>query len=184
VTLRLKLFVLIGGLLALMVGAEWILIDTLTKDLRVEVTAVATSVGKDIVRILHPIDEKPPGLPAPAPDVRKVVVDDEAHVGGDAARVLTLPGGKDVGVDTRSGVASPGGKPGERHVERYVVTTLRMGDEGTTTSSTKSWTTAGGTGFLFLEGPAARTRIAIQRDTARTTPSRGRRSSSSTTGPS
>ncbi|MBK9089606.1 MAG: hypothetical protein IPL90_11350 [Holophagales bacterium] len=79
-TLRLKLFVLIGGLLALMVGAEWLLIETLTKDLRVEVTAVATSVGKDIVRILHPGDGKGAGFSVPAPGVRKIVIHDEAHV--------------------------------------------------------------------------------------------------------
>ena len=109
VTLRLKLFVLIGGLLALMVGAEWLLIETLTKDLRVEVSAVATSVGKDIVRILHPVEAKSPALPAPAAGFRTIVIRDETHV----------------------------------------------------VSSTKTWTTAGGTGFLFIEGPAARTRIPI-----------------------
>ncbi|HYN44024.1 MAG TPA: HAMP domain-containing protein, partial [Thermoanaerobaculia bacterium] len=121
-TLRLKLFVLIGGLLALMVGAEWLLIETLTKDLRVEVTAVATSVGKDIVRILHRVDEKGPEPAAPAAGDRKVVVHD--------------------------------------HTKRVVVTTVQTtGDEAV--SLTKSWTTAGGTGFLFIEGPVAGTRIPI-----------------------
>ena len=81
VTLRLKLFVLIGGLLALMVGAEWLLIETLTKDLRVEVSAVATSVGKDIVRILHPGDEKAArGSPLRLPASERIVIHDEAHV--------------------------------------------------------------------------------------------------------
>ena len=118
-TLRLKLFVLIGGLLALMVGAEWLLIETLTKDLRVEVTAVATSVGKDIVRILHPAHEKGPGLPAP-------------HA----------PANED------------------EPAKRIVVTTVQTTGDGAI-SSTKSWTTAGGTGFLFIEGPDARARVRI-----------------------
>ena len=83
-TLRLKLFVLIGGLLALMVGAEWLLIETLTKDLRVEVTAVATSVGKDIVRILHPVDERARGALFRQPGVRRIVIRDEARVAGSA----------------------------------------------------------------------------------------------------
>ena len=92
VTLRLKLFVLIGGLLALMVGAEWLLIETLTKDLRVEVTAVATSVGKDIVRILHRVDEKGPDPAAPAGGVRKVVVHDETNrTLAEALGRLTVP---------------------------------------------------------------------------------------------
>ena len=34
-TLRVKLFALMGGLLALMVGAEWLLVEALTRDLRV-----------------------------------------------------------------------------------------------------------------------------------------------------
>ncbi|MBK6405938.1 MAG: HAMP domain-containing protein [Holophagales bacterium] len=118
-TLRLKLFVLIGGLLALMVGAEWLLIETLTKDLRVEVKAVATSVGKDIVRILHPAHEKGPGLPAP-------------HA----------PANED------------------EPAKRIVVTTVQTTGDGAI-SSTKSWTTAGGTGFLFIEGPDARARVRI-----------------------
>jgi len=122
VTLRLKLFVLIGGLLALMVGAEWLLIETLTKDLRVEVTAVATSVGKDIVRILHRVDEKGPEPAAPVAGVRKAVVHDET--------------------------------------KRIVVTTVQTTGDGAV-SSTKSWTTDGGAGFLFIEGPVARTRIPI-----------------------
>jgi signal transduction histidine kinase len=110
-TLRLKLFALMGGLLALMVGAEWLLVDTLTRDLKVEVSAVATSVGKDIVKVLHPGGER---VPEP--------------------------------------------KAGEAH--RIVVTTVQTDGKGTT-SSTRSWTTAGGTGFLFLEGPAERVRIPI-----------------------
>jgi signal transduction histidine kinase len=122
VTLRLKLFVLIGGLLALMVGAEWLLIESLTKDLRVEVTAVATSVGKDIVRILRPVADELSGIPAPAPGPHKAVICDET--------------------------------------KRIVVTTVHTTRDGTA-SSAKSWTTADGTGFLFIEGPVARTRIPI-----------------------
>jgi signal transduction histidine kinase len=155
VTLRLKLFVLIGGLLALMLGAEWLLIETLTKDLRVEVTAVATSVGKDIVRILHRVDEKGP-VPASAPaGVRRIVIDDEAHV-------VALPRGAAGKTGTEAGgeAGAPGGD--DPHAKRFVVTTVQTtGDGSGTVSSTKSWTTAGGTGFLFLEGPAARTRIPI-----------------------
>lgn len=153
VTLRLKLFVLIGGLLALMVGAEWLLIETLTKDLRVEVTAVATSVGKDIVRILHRVDEKGPLLASPPAGVRRIVIDDEAHV-------VALPreaAGK-TGPEAGGETGAPGGD--DPREKRFVVTTVQTTDAGAV-SSTKSWTTAGGTSFLFLEGPAARTRIAI-----------------------
>ncbi|HMM34305.1 MAG TPA: hypothetical protein PKA62_06165, partial [Thermoanaerobaculia bacterium] len=61
-TLRVKLFALMGGLLALMVGAEWLLVEALTRDLRVEVTAVATSVGRDVVKVLQRRDGKLVGL--------------------------------------------------------------------------------------------------------------------------
>ena len=40
------------------------------------------------------------------------------------------------------------------------MTTVQTTGDGAV-SSTKSWTTAGGTGFLFIEGPVARTRIPI-----------------------
>ncbi len=166
-TLRLKLFVLIGGLLALMVGAEWLLIETLTKDLRVEVTAVATSVGKDIVRILQP-DEKgnPEGLPE-AHGMRRIIVRDEDHIVRDEARVAILPGGKGEKVETRLHAPPPAMEAGKTdstgigdEPKRIVVTTVQTTGDGAV-SSTKSWTTAGGTGFLFIEGPVARTRIPI-----------------------
>ncbi len=137
-TLRLKLFVLIGGLLALMVGAEWLLIETLTKDLRVEVTAVATSVGKDIVRILHPGDEKAPRSAGPEAGVRKIVLHD---------------------VEKTAGAAEATGRAGEPQ-KRFVVTTVQTTGDGAV-SSTKSWTTSDGTGFLFIDGPAARARVRI-----------------------
>jgi len=162
VTLRLKLFVLIGGLLALMVGAEWLLIETLTKDLRVEVTAVATSVGKDIVRILHPADGKGSDQPAPDARARRIVLRDEAHVVGDGARVVALPRGAWEKVETKPEAERPAdasGKDGEL-AKRIVVTTVQTTGDGAV-SSTKSWTTAGGTGFLFIEGPAARGRVPI-----------------------
>jgi len=160
VTLRLKLFVLIGALLAAMVGAEWLLIETLTRDLRVEVSAVATSVGKDIVRILRPGAEPGETVPAGPEGHRRIVIRDEAPRVGEGARVLALPGGKDVKVETRVEPAPAGGKEGEARVERFVVTTVETGGDGKARSNA-TWTASGGTGFLFVEGPAARTRIPI-----------------------
>jgi signal transduction histidine kinase len=153
VTLRLRLFVLIGGLLALMVGAEWLLVETLTMDLRVEVSAVATSVGKDIVEVLQQREGKALTLPAPGSGVRRIVIHDEAHE-------PPLPPG--AGANAQTTVEAP---PGTGAVEgketrRFVVTTVQTSGDGTV-SSTKSWATTGATGFLFLEGPVARTRIPI-----------------------
>jgi signal transduction histidine kinase len=160
VTLRRKLFVLIGALLAAMVGAEWLLIETLTRDLRVEVGAVATSVGKDIVRILRPGAEPLETARAEPEGLRRIVIRDEAHLVGEEARVLALPGGKDVKVETRIEPAPPGGREGEPRVERFVVTTVETGADGKARAKAR-WTASEGTGFLFIEGPAARTRIPI-----------------------
>ena len=155
-TLRLKLFVLIGGLLALMVGAEWLLIETLTKDLRVEVTR-GRHVGGEGHRPDPPPGrrEESRGLPARGcRPSRRIVIHDETHV-------VRLPGA--TVREGRDGCPRDRRGPWERAAsrpKRFVVTTVQTTGDGAV-SSTKSWTTAGGTGFLFIEGPVARTRIPI-----------------------
>lgn len=155
-TLRVKLFALMGGLLALMVCAEWLLVETLTRELRVEVSAVATSVGKDIVRVIQGGREKVVALPPAFEGERRIVLHEEAGV-------LSLP--RPAGLPAAAGEKPPGeagsGAPAEAaERKRFVVTTVRT-DEGGTTSSTRSWTTNGATGFLFIEGPDEKARIAI-----------------------
>lgn len=147
-TLRLKLFVLIGSLLALMVGAEWLLVDRLTRDLRVEVSAVATSVGQDIVRVLRPVEETG-GEAANGEAVHRIVVHDESRLlalpqAGGPAKVIALP---------------PGTEGGDAE-KRIVVTTVQTGESGTT-ATTKSFTPGGAAGFLWVEGPVAKVRIPI-----------------------
>lgn len=159
VTLRWKLFALIGALLALMVGAEWLLVDRLTKDLRVEVSAVATSVGQDIVKVLRPVEENGEES-VPGGTAHRIVVHDEARVvtlppAGDGAKVIALTPG---GGETRT-IAIPPGKDGEA-ARRIFVTTVQT-SEGGTTSTTKRFAASGATGFLWVEGPAARARIPI-----------------------
>lgn len=155
-TLRVKLFALMGVLLALMVGAEWLLVERLTKELRVEVSAVATSVGRDVIRVVQGGRERVIALPAPGEGAKRGVLREEAGV-------LSLP--RPPGLRTTAGGKAPGdGEPeaadeaAER--KRFVVTTVRT-DEAGTTSSTRSFTTEGVTGFLFVEGPVEKVRIPI-----------------------
>ena len=164
-TLRLKLFGLIGGLLALMVGAEWFLIDSLTEDLRSEVGAVASSVGKDLVKVLVPRVRKLEKVLPSSDELRRL----REHA--EEPRVIALPDASTVSVvgkaetvrrhgeATREPEGKAAGKAAERHVERFVVTTLRTDGDGMV--STRSWTTSGTAGFLFVEGPDERTRIEI-----------------------
>lgn len=151
-TLRVKLFALMGGLLALMVGAEWLLVEALTRDLRVEVTAVATSVGKDVVKVLQRRDGKLLELGGDA-GVRRIVVRDEAHV-------VTLPPRPAADAPAKDRAAGPEAVPKEGEGPRFVVTTVQT-DGNRTTSSTKTWATRGGTGFIFLEGPVEKVKIPI-----------------------
>ena len=158
-TLRWKLFALIGALLALMVGAEWLLVDRLTKDLRVEVSAVATSVGQDIVEVLRPVGEKGVATEKGV-TTHKFVLHGESHVvtvppGSEGAKVIALPPGDE---DAKM-IALPPGKDGEG-AKRVVVTTVQT-TEGGTASSARSFRTNGATGFLWIEGPSARARIPI-----------------------
>lgn len=155
-TLRLKLFALMGGLLALMVGAEWLLVETLTRELRVEVSAVATSVGRDVVRVIQGGRERVIALPPDVEGARKIVVREEAGV-------LSLP--HPPAPAATAGEGSPegavaGGPAEAAEQRRFVVTTVKAGESGTT-SSTKTWTTKGATGFLFIEGPDEKARIPI-----------------------
>lgn len=55
-SLRVRLFILIGGLLAFLVGAELWLVRTLTSSLDAEVDALAASVGRDVFRLAHQLD--------------------------------------------------------------------------------------------------------------------------------
>ncbi len=148
-TLRLKLFVLIGVLLALMVGAEWLLVERLTKDLRVEVSAVATSVGQDIVKVLQPVEENGGAAPGQGGTVRRIVIHDQAHV------VALPPGGSEAAKLVEPPPA--GEKDGSK---RFFVTTVQTSESGTT-SSTRSFSTNGAAGFLWVEGPLKRARIPI-----------------------
>lgn len=152
-TLRVKLFALMGGLLALMVGAEWLLVEALTRDLRVEVTAVATSVGKDVVKVLQRRDGKVVALPPGDANLRKIVIRDEAHVVG-------LPPPSPAEAPGKDGTGGPEPAPKEGEAHRFVVTTVRTDGNGTA-SSTKTWTTSGGTGYIFLEGPVEKVKIPI-----------------------
>lgn len=155
-TLRVKLFALMGGLLALMVGAEWLLVETLTRELRVEVSAVATSVGKDIVRVIQQGREKVIALPSAVEGERRVVLHEEPGVVS-----LPRPPRPAEPVGEKAPGAGVAGVPAEAaEPRRFVVTTVRT-DDGGTTHSTKTWTTNGETGFLFVEGPDEKARIAI-----------------------
>lgn len=148
-TLRVKLFALMGGLLALMVGAEWLLVEALTRELRVEVSAVATSVGKDVVKVLQHETGRVVALPESEKGLRRIVVRDEA-------KVIALP--PPPPAEAGRGAAAPGSPEGE--TRRFVVTTVQTDGSGAT-ASTKTWTTSGGPSFLFLEGPVEKVRIPI-----------------------
>ena len=148
--LRVKLFALMGGLLALMVGAEWLLVEALTRELRVEVSAVATSVGKDVVKVLQHEAGKVVTLPEGGGGERRIVVRDEA-------KVLALP--PPPRAEGASGAGAHGSQEGGE-TRRFVVTTVQTDGSGAT-ASTKTWTTSGGASFLFLEGPVEKVRIPI-----------------------
>jgi signal transduction histidine kinase len=155
-TLRVKLFALMGGLLALMVGAEWLLVETLTRELRVEVSAVATSVGKDVVRVIQQSREKVLALPSAVEGERRIVLHEEAGV----VSLPRLPRPTAGDGETPPGDGAFGAPERAEETKRFVVTTVRTEDGGTT-HSTKTWTTSGTTGFLFIEGPDEKARISI-----------------------
>lgn len=55
-TLRSKLFLLFGGLLAVLLGAQWWMLRSLADDLDIEVEALAVSVGESVFKVLQKKD--------------------------------------------------------------------------------------------------------------------------------
>lgn len=66
-SLRVKLFSIFGGLIALLVGAEVWLLRSLSASLSKEVDHVVSSVGHDVFRFVSPL---PPPAGAPAPEAK------------------------------------------------------------------------------------------------------------------
>jgi signal transduction histidine kinase len=62
-SLRVRLFLLLAGLLALLMGAQWWLIRSLSRELGTEVSAVAFSVGQELVELLQDEILQGGGLP-------------------------------------------------------------------------------------------------------------------------
>ena len=56
-SLRLRLFLLFGGLLALLVLAQWWWVRVLTRDLSSEIDDVASSVGHSVMAFFHDVDD-------------------------------------------------------------------------------------------------------------------------------
>ncbi len=88
-TLRWRLFLLFGGLVALLVAGQWWLVRTLSRDLAGEVGNVAVSVGRSLLTVVGGEevgeDAAEPGAGAPRKVDRRVTVirqgDDEARAG-------------------------------------------------------------------------------------------------------
>jgi signal transduction histidine kinase len=53
-SLRFRLFFLVAGLLALLMGAQWWLVRSLARDLELEVSAVVLSMGRSLVDLFEP----------------------------------------------------------------------------------------------------------------------------------
>ncbi len=69
-TLRSRLFLLFGGLVAVLLGAQWWMLRSLAYDLDVEVEALTVSVGESIVRALQEESPKGDGITARAIQVQ------------------------------------------------------------------------------------------------------------------
>src|SRR5688500_10241628 len=107
-TLRLRLFVLLAVLAALLALGEWALVRKLSADLEGELGAAAAAVGRDVLRVLR-VDGAPRDG---APD----------------------PGGKVTRIERHVWTAQDGGAPApiadEKHVVHEVVTTPPPRAEG------------------------------------------------------
>ncbi|MCB1035500.1 MAG: HAMP domain-containing histidine kinase [Acidobacteria bacterium] len=99
-SLRSRLFLLFGGLVAVLLGAQWWMLRSLSRDLDVEVVALAEAVGESIVKVLH--EEGPAADPEELEARRRFI----------EVKVLAPQGDTEVGPKT---TPSPGPEPEGRH---------------------------------------------------------------------
>jgi len=135
-SLRFRLFLLFGGLVALLGGAELWLVRTLTRDLSVELERVATTVGRDVIRFMGRIDV-PAGKPGEGASATKVGGDavtwtrthETLPAPGSAGHPLVITSGAPDAGEKLEGVTTEGGGEGQP-----VVKTVREGRTETVTA--------------------------------------------------
>ncbi|MDL1951202.1 HAMP domain-containing protein, partial [Acidobacteria bacterium ACD] len=166
-TLRLRLFALFGGLLALLVAAEAWLVGSLTRELSDELSKLAASVGSQVVRVVTKGDSpgEPPAVvspgvtrsfvfavpPKPAPPEGAPATTGErieVHEELRWAETETKPAGT--------------GPPSEPTPGRIVTTVeVRTDAEGRVVRRTRTEEAKGPTRFLVVTGPHVAARIPI-----------------------
>lgn len=133
-TLRRRLFLLLGALVALLVAGQVVLVRSLTRELADEVGAVAVSVGESVAAAVGEEPRFLPKLPGEILHERQVRVIRVPPPGPDGPRQLTLDV-DDVEVDEAAGPAEKGAVPeeggelGEREVKHSVVK-VKLLDKG------------------------------------------------------
>ncbi len=133
-TLRRRLFLLLGALVALLVAGQVVLVRSLTRELADEVGAVAVSVGESVAAAVGEEPRFLPKLPGEILHERQVRVIRVPPPGPDGPRQLTLDV-DDVEVDEAAGPAEKGAVPeeggelGEREVKHTVVK-VKLLDKG------------------------------------------------------
>lgn len=166
-SLRTRLFLLVGGLAAVLVVAQWWLVRSLSRDVSSEVGDVAFRVGEGVVASLGMVERSPHPGSGPAPDPRALARRFELPAAAPAA-----PGARSVvereivirEIDGELRVASQRVKVGA--TDGSIVSTDQIVGEGdplTERFVTLSVDTAHDAGFLKVHGPAMERRVPIPR---------------------
>lgn len=176
-SLRLRLFGLLGGLVALLIGAEWWLVRSLTRDLSGELEKVAASVGSQVVRFVA-TTQPDGGASDPVIVVRGTppVAGAEPLPGGGTVVRVFPPGPERPDGTTTPAPGATGGKvevrrevtwerqetesEGPAPSRKVIVSTLEVRSEaGTSSAASASASTP--SRFLVLHGPKLAARIPI-----------------------
>ncbi|HEX7580647.1 MAG TPA: HAMP domain-containing sensor histidine kinase [Thermoanaerobaculia bacterium] len=149
-SLRVRLVLLLAAILALLMGAEWLLVRSLTRDLSAELGEVASSVGRQVVSRVEALDlpgksgfafslENSAGPDSPENQVQPIVALPSETVVSQETRILKAPGS------------------GE-HQTSVRITTVHVEGNAVSGSGDK---TLGKPRFLVLKGPHVRSLIPI-----------------------
>lgn len=166
-TLRLRLFVLFGGLLALLVAAQAWLVRSLTRELSEELSKLAASVGSQVVRVVT--KGEPPGEPPAvvSPGVTRSFVfavppPPPAPEGAPAATGERIEVHKELRWEETEIEPAQTGPASEPTPGRIVTTVeVRTDAEGRVVRRTRTEGTKGPTRFLVVTGPHVAARIPI-----------------------
>jgi signal transduction histidine kinase len=166
VSLRSRLFLLLGSILLLLGGAQWRLVQVLTRDLTAELESVASKVGKEVAGFALRIQKGRDADPVSPAQMEKLMKEGKLP-GMVTTKIIRSGPGKERSENEEEVRLSPGTPEGKEPHQRVIVKNLRV-ESGPASGADPVWTSHSilpgkpGDRLLFVAGPNFSTLIPIE----------------------